>query len=148
MSHEDVEIVKRAHPDGVDLVQLFAATTPASAPGIDLTVYAADCLVEFDSRGPAAVGPPSSSGVLGLAEGWLDWLEPWESYHIEVEEFIDAGDDVISLARVRAQSARGGVPVEHSPAALWSVRHGKIVRVRFYLERAEALEAAGITGHR
>jgi ketosteroid isomerase-like protein len=27
---------------------------------------------------------------------------------------------------------------------VWSVREGKIVRVRFYLERVEALEAAGL----
>jgi hypothetical protein len=146
MSREDVEIVKRAQPDGVDLAQLFRAVgVPDSAPGIDLTVYEGDCQVEFDSRSSAAVGPPSSSGLLGLAEGWRDWLEPWESYYIEVEEFIDAGAEVVSLARVRAQSARGGVPVEHSPAAVWKVEDGKVVRVRFYLGHREALEAAGLS---
>jgi hypothetical protein len=147
MSQENVEVVKRAQPDGVDMVELFRAfAAPDAVPtGIDLTVYDSDCQVEFNSRKTAALAPPSSTGLLGLVEGWLDWLEPWESYYIEVERFIDAGDEVVSLARVHAQSTRGGVPVEHSPAAVWSVRDGKVVRVQFYLERDDALEAAGLS---
>ncbi len=146
MSQDNVEVVKRAHPDGVDLVQLFRDFTAPDAPGtgIDLTAYESECQVAFNSRRTAALGPPSSSGLLGLAEGWRDWLEPWETYYIEVEEFIDGGDEIVSLARVRAQSARGGVPVEHTPAAVWSVRAGKVAGVQFYLERDEALEAAGL----
>ena len=69
---------------------------------------------------------------------------PWESYYIEAEEFIDAGEEVVTLTRVLAQTTRDSVAVEHRPAAVWSLRQGKIVRVRFYLERDEALEAAGL----
>ncbi len=147
MSQENVEIVKRAQPDGVDLVQLFGGFTAPdpSTPGIDLTVFDSDCRVEFVASRRAALGPPSSSGLLGLAEGWADWLEPWESYYIEIERFIDTGDQVVALARVRAQSSRDAVSVEHAPAAIWSVDNGKIVRVRFFLEHDEALEAAGLS---
>jgi ketosteroid isomerase-like protein len=45
---------------------------------------------------------------------------------------------------VLAQTTRDAVAVEHRPAAVWSVREAKIVRVRFYLERKEALEVAGL----
>ena len=46
--------------------------------------------------------------------------------------------------RVRAQTTRDAVAVEHRSAAVWSVRENKIVRVGFYLERDQALEAAGL----
>ena len=91
-----------------------------------------------------SIQPSTSRGLQGFAEAWRDWLEPWESYYIEAEEFIDAGDEVVSLTRVLAQTTRDAVAVEHRPAAVWSLRAGKIARVRFYLDRGEAIEAAGL----
>jgi ketosteroid isomerase-like protein len=150
MSQENVEVVKRAQPSGVDtgidMVQLFRASTAPdpAATGLDVTAFESDFEVEFIASEAGASIRPASRGFQGFAEGWRDWLEPWESYYIEIEEFIDAGDEVVSLVRVHAQTARDTVPIEHWPAAVWSVREGKIVRVRFYLERVEALEVAGL----
>jgi hypothetical protein len=42
----------------------------------------------------------SGKGVPELVEAWRQWMEPWETYWTEVEEFIDAGDDrVLVLLR-------------------------------------------------
>jgi ketosteroid isomerase-like protein len=146
MSQENVEAIKSAWPSGIEMVDLFRTSTDLdlSAAGVDLAVFESGFETEFIASRAAGAIRPSSRGLQGFAEAWRDWLEPWERYYIEVEEFIDAGDDVVSLVRVQAQSARDAVPVEHQPAALWSMRAGKIVRVRFYLEREEALEAAGL----
>jgi ketosteroid isomerase-like protein len=151
MSQENVEIVKRAQPPGfdtgIDMAQLFrASTTPdPAAVGIDVTAFDNDFEVEFiASQAGTSIRPPPSRGIQGFAEGWRDWLEPWENYHVQLEGYIDADDDVVSLVRVQAKTARDAVPVEHRPAAVWSVREGKIFRVRFYLDRDEALEAAGL----
>jgi ketosteroid isomerase-like protein len=147
MSQENVEMVKRVQPSGVDLVPLFRASTPPdpAATGIDVTAFASDFETEFIARRIFGSTRPSTfHGLQGFAESWRDWLEPWESYYIEAEEFIDAGEEVVSLTRVLAQTTRDAVAVEHRPAAVWSVREGKIVRVRFYLERKEALEVAGL----
>jgi ketosteroid isomerase-like protein len=147
MSQENVELVKRVQPSGVDLVPLFRTSTAPdpSATGIDLTAFASDFETEFIAhRTFGSIRPSTFHGIRGFAESWRDWLEPWESYYIEAEEFIDAGEEVVSLTRVLAQTTRDAVAVEHRPGAVWSVREGKIVRVRFYLERKEALEAAGL----
>ncbi len=147
MSQENVELVKRVQPSGVDLAALFRASTlpDPSSTGIDLTAFQSDFETEFiASRAFGSIRPRTSVGLEGFAEAWRDWLEAWESYYIEVEEFIDAGDVVVSLTRVRAQTTRDEVAVEHRPAALWSLRGGKIARVRFYLDREEALKAAGL----
>jgi ketosteroid isomerase-like protein len=147
MSQENVEVVKRVQVSGLDLAELFRASTvpDPSATGIDLTAFESDFETEFIARRVfGSIPPRTSRGLQGFAEAWRDWLEPWESYYIEAEEFIDAGDEVVSLTRVLAQTTRDTVAVEHRPAAVWSLREGKIVRVRFYLDRGEALEAAGL----
>ncbi|MGH2965810.1 MAG: nuclear transport factor 2 family protein [Solirubrobacterales bacterium] len=138
MSRENVEIVKRVQASGVDLAELFQASAlpDPAATGIDLTAFDSHFQTEFIARRAAggSIPPRVARGLLGFAESWRDWLEPWESYYIEVEEFIDAGDEVVSLTRVRAETTRDAVAVEHRPGAVWSLRDGRIVRVRFYLD--------------
>jgi ketosteroid isomerase-like protein len=147
MSQENVEVVKSVQPSGIDLVELFRASRAPdpSATGIDLTAFESDFETEFIARRAfGSIRPNVSRGLQGFVESWRDWLEPWESYYVEAEGFIDAGDEVVSLTRVLAQTTRDAVAVEHRPGAVWSVREGKIVCVRFYLERQEALEAVGL----
>jgi ketosteroid isomerase-like protein len=147
MSQENVDVVKRVMLNGVELVGLFRAPNPPdpSATGIDLTAFTEDFETEFiASRVFGSLEPTPSHGLQGFAERWRDWLEPYESYYIEVEELIDAGDKIVSLARVMAQTARDGVAVEHRPAAVWSLQDHEIVRVQFYLDREEAFEAHGL----
>jgi ketosteroid isomerase-like protein len=83
-------------------------------------------------------------GVEGLVEGWRDWLGPSSSYELEVEELVDGGEVVVSFVHVRAITARDGVSVEHRPAAVWTVREGRVARVAFYLDREAAIEDAGL----
>ena len=149
MSQENVEIVRRAQPDAVDMVKLFrasndpdAAVTPP-AVGIDVTVFDDDFEVEFISGVAGSLRPPSR-GPQGFSEAWLDWLEPWQSYYVEIEDILDAGNEVVSLVHIRAKAAPEAVPVEHRSAAVWSLRDRKIIGIRFYLEREKALEAAGL----
>jgi ketosteroid isomerase-like protein len=152
MSQENVEIVRRAQPTGVDMVKLFRgsnAPDPATTPdtsGIDLSAFHDDFEVEFISMTAGSLRPVGR-GPEALAEAWRDWLEAFESYCVELEEIIDtAGDEVVSLVRIRAQTARDAVAVEHQAAAVWLVREGLIARVHFYLERERALEAVGLPG--
>ena len=94
----------------------------------------------------AALGLLATGAWLGLVEGWQDWLIPWESYVITVDEFVDAGDKVVTLVRIRGRTSRDGVEVEHRPAAVWTVGDGQVTAVTFFLDRDEAFEFAGIGG--
>jgi len=82
-------------------------------------------------------------GLEGLGAGWRNWLEAWDRYEIEAEEFIDAGDQVVVFTRVRARTHRDGVEMEHAPAAVWTLCDGVVQRIEFYLERDAALAAVG-----
>ena len=38
-------------------------------------------------------------------QGWLEWLEPWATYHAQVERIIPAGDKVLVLVRLHGRMA-------------------------------------------
>jgi ketosteroid isomerase-like protein len=144
MSAANVELVKSVMPSETDLVQVLASDVPAATFLGD--VSAVDPNIEVEFAGSVSGAQASSyRGTEGLVEGWRDWLTPWQSYRFEVEDFIDAGDRVLTLVRVRATTSRHGVELEHSPAVVWTVEQGMVVAVHFFLERPEAFEFAGLT---
>ena len=99
--------------------------------------------IEFATSSPG-VPPLHYRGVDGFIEGWSDWLTPFDRYELELRDFIDAGDEIVVLAHVRARTHRDGVLVEHDPAAVMTVRDERVVRARFFLEHDAALAAAGV----
>jgi ketosteroid isomerase-like protein len=140
MSSENVELVKQILPPEIDFVALVREGDVAAVP-IDLSRFAEDLEVSFT---PGVDSPETTyRGIEGLLEGWEEWLTPWESYDLTTEDYVDAGEHVVVLARIRGRTSRDHVVVEHSPAATMTISDGLVVRMRFYLDRAEALEAAG-----
>jgi ketosteroid isomerase-like protein len=62
----------------------------------------------------------------------------------EVQEYLDAGDEVIVMWRAIGSGSVSGVPLDLTLAHVLLFEGGKIRRIRQYLTRAEALEAAGL----
>jgi ketosteroid isomerase-like protein len=144
MSRENVELVKRLQPDGLDLVETFSAGASEMMSEDQAALFTDDFEVRFISDMIGKVGGFEARGPDGLTAMWRDWLTPWENYRLDVDEFIDAGDDVVVFARVEARTERDGVLVHHAPAAIWKIRQGRVAAITFCLDRAEALEAAGL----
>jgi ketosteroid isomerase-like protein len=141
MSQENFDALRSVWPSkAVDLVELF--NQPDAGPDF-ASAMSPDARVVF---GPGDPGNRSYRGAEGLVEGWRDWLEPYAEYALEVEQFIDASEDrVVMLAKVRARTRRDAVLIEHSPAAVYELSNGMVTRIDFYLDRAEALEAVGLS---
>jgi ketosteroid isomerase-like protein len=102
--------------------------------------------VEFDVSGDiwgAVVGGGRYRGVDGVRSWMLDLYAAWERMDLNCEQLIEAGDQVISVLRVRGRGRASGIELEYRPAGVWTVRQGKIVRVVWFPARKEALEAAG-----
>jgi len=147
VSHENVELVRRLQPTGgVDLVEAFSEGFEGEA-AIDPELVHRDLEVQFIARGETLEGT-AYRGLAGFAQGWREWLEAWTSYRVEVEDFVDAGDKVVVLVSVAARTARDDVLMHHTPGAVWTVRDGKVASIHFYLDRREALEAAGVSDAR
>jgi hypothetical protein len=137
----NVDLLRALLPDpGTDVTQLFrdedrfAATVEAVAELFDAAVVSV----------PAWRGAGTTySGLDGFREMWLDWLEPWASYHVQVDEMFDVGDSVVVLVRDRARRHGMNLEVELISGSLWTFGNGKIVRVQFYANREELREAVG-----
>jgi ketosteroid isomerase-like protein len=92
--------------------------------------------------GPEA---PARQGHEALRE-WVETVDGiWEDGRYEPEEFIDAGDFVVVAVRVRARRRDIRVPVDVPLFQVFEMRDGRIQRGRAYLDRTEALEAAGLS---
>ena len=143
MSLENVEVVRALIPPSeLDLAALirdesrFVQLVGALEPFIDPEVEAVAVWQGGSAR--------SYGGIDGFRERWLDWLQPWATYHTRVEDLIDAGDRVVVFVRDRARRRDMDAEVELISGSVWEVRGGKVVRVEFCGTREEALEAAGL----
>lgn len=133
MSEENVEIVRR----------VYDAAARRDAAKV-LALY--DPKVELDA---AALGIVGSAGEVfrgheGLRSLFREWHEAWGTIEYDYEELIDAGEQVISVVTRHARGRSSGIEVERPFALLWTLRAGKVIRVVWFLNRADALEAAGL----
>jgi ketosteroid isomerase-like protein len=83
-------------------------------------------------------------GIDGFAALWRDWLRPFHSYRIEVEEMIELGDRVLVLTRAIARVDPDSPEIVNAGATSFGVRDGRVTTVDSFLDREEALKAAGL----
>ena len=133
MSQENVEIVR-------------AAFEALNRGGLDEALAYVDSEAEFEPPDEALERPSSFKGHEALRERWRTLREPFGDVRLDPMEFIDVDDEtVITVFRVRVRGRASEVPVEAEPAYVLAIRDGKIVRMRAYLQRVQALEAAGLS---
>jgi ketosteroid isomerase-like protein len=128
MSQENVEIVRRAF-------QYMASGRGGS-----------EVLASFD---PNVVMKPvetgATSGVNAIRGNFERWQSTFDELEVTVEEIIDAGGRVVHTAHWRGRGRGSGIKVDARYYEVYTLRDGKIIRVDEYTERAEALEAAGLS---
>jgi uncharacterized protein len=90
------------------------------------------------------IDPEIYSGREGVGEFFEQQREVWEEApRMEIDELIDAGEDVVAFVRVRGRGKGSGVEVEAEIAQIWTIRDGKAIRLQYYGDRREALRAVG-----
>jgi ketosteroid isomerase-like protein len=88
----------------------------------------------------AAFTPRGQDRVAQYLRGWLD---SWDAYLARPEEFLESGEEVVALVHVRARGKGSQFEFEEDMADVFSVRKGKIGRLRLYVQRKDALKAIG-----
>ena len=103
-------------------------------------VLVVDPEVEFLPLGAAFVDGRAYHGHEGVAK-WLqeDWGSAWESYTLEAEELVDAGDVVVSIFTVTARGKGSGVEVVGEVAFVSTFHDGKTIRIEMFQSLDEAL---------
>ena len=134
MSRANVEIVRGIY-DAV-------ARRDASSP---FDVYDEDIVWDLSRSSRAALNPrPVYHGHEGVRHAWRHALDAFRDIDFEVEELIDAGNQVLAVIREREVGRVSTVPVEATHFAVWTLARGKVTRMRVFDDRAEALEAVGL----
>jgi hypothetical protein len=156
MSEENVEIVRRLFPGGMDMVALFSNPDLLNATRAGIEPFVEP---EFETVGdPDALpigtnigvedGPREvfARGVDGFLNFWREWNSAWESWILGTPEFIDVDENrVLVFHEVRARSRTDQVEVAFEAANLMSLRAGKLIRLELFFNREKALEAAGLS---
>jgi len=130
MSQENVEVGRR-HQEAFnrgDLAAMLELTSPNvewwdRADDPDASVHrgyeaVAKDLAEFDDLAELRVGP---------------------------QEFIDAGDYVVTPVRLHGSGRASGAPFEEYEVHVIRLRNGKVTELREYRTKAQALEAVGLS---
>jgi ketosteroid isomerase-like protein len=132
MSQENVEIVRRCIEawSAADRERLPASLHPD---------------VVFHSAMTNIVGETVSGrdAILGLLD---KWAEQFSVVRWEVDEYLDAGDArIVTLHRVFAKGRASGIELDRELGGVWDIRDGLVIKVWIYLDRDEALQAAGLS---
>ena len=126
MSQDNVEIVRNAY-DGF------------RGGDLDAVLDLLDSEVEL--RDDPRLGDESYHGHQGFVSFLREWLESWESFRIEPQDYVDAGNQVVAVVRQFGRGKGSGLELDVTVAHVWVLRNGKIVELNVYLDPADALRA-------
>jgi ketosteroid isomerase-like protein len=88
---------------------------------------------------------PESTGTDSFHEWIARWDDAWESWRMEDLNIRAVGSDrTISLFTMVVKGKGSGVELSRKDAALADYSDGKIVRIGYYNDQGQALEAAGL----
>ena len=138
MSQENVEVVRRGFEE-------FEAGLARGNYGVNF---------DSGSFAPDAEWIPDYAPALrsvyrgreGFVEFMRTWSEDFEDWSLRPERLIDAGDDrVLALVHQQATGKESGAQVELHMAFVFELKEGRVIRVRTFIDPAEAFEAAGLS---
>ena len=134
MSQENVEIVRGIY----DAVARRDAATP-------FEVYAEDIVWDVaNSRRATIMDSVYYHGHEGVRQFWQEGLSVFGKIDLDVEELIDAGDQVVAVVREREIGRTSGAPVDASHVAVWTLADRKVTHMQIFDDRPEALKAVGL----
>ena len=85
-------------------------------------------------------------GPDGIRKFFADTADSFDRFRVEHRDIRDLGDDrVLAIGTMHARVRQGGVETEATSAGIATYRGGRLVRWKDYGDRAEALEAAGLS---
>ena len=130
MSEENVEIVKRA----------ITAINER-----DVAAYLALCASDFELINPIAAIEGSNNGEPGVRAFFDSIREGATKFEMEIERLQALDDDRVLAWLTLDVETTGGFPQTQPLTNLYELEGGKLLRVRVFFDRGEALKAAGLS---
>ncbi len=136
MSQENVEAVRG----------LFAAFQGVDVGNVERRLDEVreffDPEVEWVAAPHSLLASEEYRGYDGVRRFWTQFLSAWDEYGVQVDELIDAGDQVVAVMRLSGRTNE--LEVDEARSSLLTLRDGKIVRIEPFASKDGALEAAGL----
>ena len=129
MSHATVDLARRA----------YAAFNTG---GLEAILPFLDPEIEW-SEGTDVPEPQVYRGHDGVRRQHEQFTDAWESFRLEPERFVDAGDRLVVVLHLWARGKGSGVGIEARVAHVWTVREEKATKLQMYMSPETALEAVG-----
>jgi hypothetical protein len=82
--------------------------------------------------GPQAVGERYFGGFMTHVD---------DDFRLEAEDFLDAGDHVVVIARLSGRARGSGAQFDVPSLQVWSVHDEKVSRMRYLVDTAQVLHA-------
>jgi ketosteroid isomerase-like protein len=79
-----------------------------------------------------------------VRESYAAYIEEFPDFRSEIDELIDAGDEVVCVHRWVGTGRASGATIEMAEVVVLAIAHGMITEGRVYRDRAAALEAVGL----
>src|SRR6476469_3401894 len=130
MSQENVELVKRA----------FDAWNRGD---VEWLAANADPDVEIKALTTALSGEPYR-GPDGVRRWLAESYEAFEVIELGLEELREAGSRVLGFGNLHWRGGDSGIDMNLAVTWVFTFRHGKVLRMEMFADRAEALQAAGL----
>ena len=83
-------------------------------------------------------------GFEEVRDAFVTWFEAFDHVDFEIEDIAEREDEVVASIRITGRGRESGLVVDQQIPSVWTVRDGRVTRVRGYRNKADALEAAGL----
>jgi ketosteroid isomerase-like protein len=91
-------------------------------------------------------GAASAYGIDAVQKYMESFANYWDEIRFEPQEYIEAGEQVVVIARLVGRGKSSGVDVTRTWAYVWTLRGQKALCMQGYADHAEALKAVGLGG--
>ena len=69
---------------------------------------------------------------------------PWDYYEFQTLDVVEEGDTIVWTSQQVGEQNETGITMDVEMHAVLAFRHGRIVQVRWFWERDEAMRTAGL----
>ena len=131
MSEENVEVVERA----------IAAINERDIDG-----YLACCTEDIQLKTPVSPVAGVYEGADGIRRFFADIEDAGPDFRLDIERLEGvSGERVLAFLRVIVHGRASGLPTPVDTGNVYEFEEGKIRRIEIFIDREEALEAAGLS---
>ena len=131
MSEENVEIVR-------------SAIAAFNAGGLERAQEFVHPEIEFQEP-PTQPAPRTVRGREQTRLTFAAFDEAWEEHRTEVEEIRELGENEVLTFTIEHFRGRDGIEISQPAGSIYTLRDRKIVKLRPFWDRRQALEAAGLS---